>query len=252
VVHCAAHVGQWGPEHDYRAVNVDGARCVLNTFRHATRFVHISTASVYATDQPRVRVCEEARIGGPLLTAYSRTKADAERLLTASGRALLILRPHVVYGPGDTTLWPRVLAARRGGWLPLPGDGLNRISVTSVFNLAHAVQLALEGPVASGVFNIADDEEPTVNDLVRTMLQRHGVGDRLLHLPHSMARALAAMSEGAWRLARRSTEPMLTRYAVANLAEPLTLDVSRARTQLGYAPRWNFRNAPLGPAVGER
>jgi nucleoside-diphosphate-sugar epimerase len=156
-----------------------------------------------------------------------------------------------VYGPGDATLLPRVLAARRFGWFPLPGDGRNRISVTYVFNLALAVQLALESALPSGVFNIADDEEPTIDDMLRTMLRRHGVGDRLLHVPCWAARSLAAVNESAWRLARISSEPRLTRYAVAHLSESFTLDLTRARLQFGYAPRWSFRDAPLGPAEVE-
>ena len=246
VVHCAAHVGQWGPERVYRAVNVEGTRYVLETFRRAARFVHISTGSVYATDQPRVNVPEDARVGEPFLTAYARTKAEAEQVLAADGRPVVILRPHAVYGPGDTTLLPRVLAARRLGVFPLPGNGRNRISVTFVLNLAQAVQLALEGACSSGVFNIADEEEPAIDDMLRTMLRRHGVSDRLLHVPRVAARSLAAVNETVWRLARISGEPRLTRYAVASLAEPFTLDLTRARTQLGYAPRWTFRDAPLG------
>ena len=247
VVHCAAHVGQWGPERLYRTVNVDGTRSVLETFRRAARFVHISSASVYASDQPRVKVREDARIGEPLLTAYARTKAEAERILNDSGRAVVILRPHAVYGPGDTTLLPRVLAARRFGRFPLPGNGRNRISVTSVFNLAVAVRLALEGDLASGVFNIADEEEPTIDDMLRSTLRRHGVGDRLLHVPRWAARLLATVNEGVRRVAHSSSEPRLTRYAVAHLSESFTLDLTRARVQLGYAPRWTFRDAPLGP-----
>jgi nucleoside-diphosphate-sugar epimerase len=251
VVHCAAHVGQWGPERLYRAVNVDGTRSVLETFRRVARFVHISTASVYATDQPRVKVREEARIGEPLLTAYARTKAEAERILNDSGRAVVILRPHAVYGPGDATLLPRVLAARCFGVFPLPGDGRNRISVTSVFNLALAVQLALESDLPSGVFNIADEEEPTIDDMLRTMLRRHGVADRLLHVPHWAARSLAAVNESVRRVAHISSEPTLTRYAVAHLSDSFTLDLTRARTQLGYAPQWTFRDAPLSSAAAD-
>jgi len=188
IVHCAAHVGQWGPERDYRAINVEGTRTVLETFHRAPRFVHVSTASVYATDQPRVNVPEDARVGEPLLNPYARTKAEAERILIASGRDVIILRPHAVYGPGDSTLLPRVLAARRLGWLPLPGDGRNRISVTYVDNLALAVQLALESAVPSGVFNVTDGVDPTIDDMLRTMLRRYGVGDRLLHVPYWTAR----------------------------------------------------------------
>jgi nucleoside-diphosphate-sugar epimerase len=244
VVHCAAHVGQWGPERDYRAVNVEGTRTVLETFRDTTRFVHLSTASVYATNQSRVNVPESARIGEPLFTAYARTKAEAEHVLATSGRSVVILRPHVVYGPGDTTLLPRVLGARRFNWFPLPGDGLNRISVTSVFNLALAVQLVLEGTNRSGVFNIADNDDPTIEAVLRTTLRQHGVSDRIVHVPHWAAWWLATMNEGARRLASISSEPHLTRYAVDHLARSFTLDLTRARTQLGYTPRWNYRNAP--------
>ena len=156
----------------------------------------------------------------------------------------MILRPHAVYGPGDTTLLPRVLAARRLGAFPLPGDGRNRISVTCVFNLAQAVQLALEGACSSG----ASTTSPTRKSPPSTICcgpccAATGIADRLLHVPHWAARSLAAVNETVWRLARISGEPSLTRYAVAHLAEPFTLDLTRARTLLGYAPRWTFRDA---------
>ncbi len=96
--------------------------------------------------------------------------------------------------------------------------------------------------------NVCDETGAVRDEMLRTMLRRHGIADRLLHLPHWAARSLAAANESAWRLARISCEPMLTRYAVAHLAESFTLDVTRARAQLDYAPRWNFRDAPLGPA----
>ena len=245
VVHCAAHVGQWGPERNYRAVNVEGTRTVLETFHRASRFVHVSTASVYSTDHPMVAVAEDARVGEPLLTAYARTKAEAERVVMSSGRGAIILRPHIVYGPGDSTLLPRVLAARRWGLFPLPGDGRNRISVTYVYNFAHAVQLALESPVPSGVFNVADGVDPSADDMLRTMLRRCGAADRIVHVPYGAAWSLAAVNEAVWRLAGLSSEPRITRYAVAHLAKSFTLDLRRAREVLGYAPRWNFRDAPL-------
>jgi len=248
VVHCAAQVGQWGPRSVYESVNVGGTRSVLETFQRTPRFVHISTASVYALDQSTVKIPEDARVGEPLLTDYARTKAEAEQILAASGRPVIILRPHVVYGPGDATLLPRVLAARRFGRFPLPGNGRNRISVSSVFNLALAVELALESVDPSGVFNVADEEEPTIEEMLRTTLRRHGVGDRLLHIPHWAARTLAAVNEGVWRAARISSEPTLTRYAVAHLAESFTLDVACARARLGYSPPWTFRDAPLSLA----
>jgi nucleoside-diphosphate-sugar epimerase len=247
VVHCAAHVGDWGPEAAYRAVNVDGTRAVLARFPGA-RGVHVSTSSVYSDGVPTVRVREDAPTGRCAHSPYARTKAEAERVVLAEGSRAVVLRPHIVYGPGDSTLLPRVLAARRLGALPVPGDGRNRVSATHVDNLVHAVERALATPGAYGAFNVADGVEANVNDLLRTLLRRYGVPTRLVHVPRAAAWRAAALCEGAWRtlgaLGVRGAPP-LTRYAVGHLAAHHTLDTARARDLLGYAPRWSYLDGPL-------
>lgn len=244
VVHCAAHVGQWGDEAIYRRINVEGTRRVLESFRDVERFVHVSTSSVYRPDRPKVRLAEDAAIGEGL-TPYARTKAEAEAVVRASGRPAIILRPHIVYGPGDTTLWPRVVASRRLGWLLIPGDGTNRVSVTHVLNLAHAAEQAIVGGCSSGTFNVTDDEDVTVDALLGTMLTRHGLDARIAYIPRGVAWALAVAGERLMSALGASHEPRLTRYVVQNLADEYTLDVSRARAALGYTPRWTYRDAPL-------
>jgi nucleoside-diphosphate-sugar epimerase len=244
-VHCAAHVGQWGDEGEYRRINVEGTRLVLERFRDGGRFVHVSTSSVYRSDLSKAGLREDAPIGGAGLTAYARTKAEAEGLVRGSGVSAIILRPHIVYGPGDTTLWPRVVAARRLGWLPVPGDGRNRVSVTHVLNLAHAVECALSAPRASGTFNVTDGEDVSVDTLLRTMLSRHGLSARIAYVPRGVAWALAQTSERLWCAVGAVREPRLTRYVVQNLADECTLDIARAREELGYTPRWTYRDGPL-------
>lgn len=246
VVHCAAHVGQWGDARPYHAVNVEGTRRVLERFAAAERVVHVSTASVYASDVAKVRVREEARVGEPALTEYARTKAMGEATVRASGRAAVILRPHIVYGAGDTTLWPRLLAARRFGCLAVPGDGTNLVSVTHVANLALAVECALRAVPHAATYNVSDGADASVAELLGTMLRRHGVPSRLIFVPRPLAWGAAMASEWLGRAARREREPTLTRYVVANLADECTLDISRARAALGYIPRHTFRDAPLG------
>ena len=245
VVHCAAHVGQWGAARPYHDVNVEGTRRVLERLAAAERVVHLSSASVYASDVPKVQVREDARIGEPALTEYARTKALGEAIVRASGRAAVILRPHIVYGAGDTTLWPRLLAARRFGCLAVPGDGTNRVSVTHVFNLALAVECALRAPPHAATYNVSDGDDASVGELLGTMLRRHGLAPRLLFVPRPLAWGAATAGEWWARALRREREPTLTRYVVANLADECTLDISRARSALGYAPRHTFRDAPL-------
>lgn len=245
VVHCAALVGDWGPEAAYRVVNVEGTRRVLAAFGAAARVVLVSTSSVYSDGVATVRVREDAPTGDCAHSAYARTKAEAERVALAGGRRVVVLRPHIVYGPGDATLLPRVLAARRLGALPVPGDGRNRVSATHVDNLVHAAECALGAPAAHGAFNVADPEEATVDELLGTLLERHGVPTRLVHLPRAAAWLAAAALERAWRAVGARRPPPLTRYAVGHLTREHTLDITRARTLLGYAPRWTYRDGPL-------
>ncbi len=245
VVHCAAHVGQWGDASAYQAVNVAGTGHVISSCASAGLFVYISTSSVYGPGDHH-EVNETFSIRPQALTAYARTKAEGEHLVRASGRRSVILRPHVVYGAGDTTLLPRLIAARRRGTLTVPGDGTNHISVTDVRNLADAVSQAVITEGASGTFNIADDEAPTVDELLRTTFERLGMPTRIRYLSRPLATAAAVVSETVARMRRATAEPRLTRYVVSSLADEHTLNISRARSSLGYVPRYRFRDPEPG------
>ena len=249
VVHCAALVGDWGPERDYRATNVAGTRTVLERFARAPRFVFVSTSSVYSDAVPKRRVSEDAAIGDCRHSAYARTKAEAELMVRAARPGAVVLRPHIVYGPGDATLLPRVLAARRCGTLVLPGDGRNLLSTTHVDNLALAAALAVESPGAAGTFNVADADAATVDELLRALLARAGAPTRLLYVPRAVAWRVAAGLERLWPARRAPRGPLLTRYLVSQLADEHTLDTARARRVLGYAPRWSYHDGPLEAAA---
>ena len=245
VVHCAALVGDWGQVDRYHAVNVDGTRNVLRSFEGAERFVYVSTSSVYSDHLVKCHLGEDASTGDCRYSPYGRTKAEAEVLIRAARPTAVILRPHIVYGPGDTTLLPRVLDSRRLGWLPVPGSGTNDLSVTHIGNFASAVECALHGPPEGGTFNISDGETAPAAVLLRTILGRIGAAARIVQVPRALAWNAAAVLERGW-LSRDGTRgPPLTRYVVMQLADEHTLDISRARTTLGYVPRWTYRDGPL-------
>lgn len=244
LVHCAASVGQWGPERDYHRGNVIGTRHALESIGGGTRVVYISSASVYAA-RSRAPISEAAatvRRGG---TAYVRTKAEAERLVLALGERATVLRPHIVYGPGDTTLWPRVKAKLRRGVLKVPGNGESRVSTTHVENLIQALRLVIGSEKASGAYNVADAEPQSVGGLLSTVFARKGLAVRLKYVPKSLAWTAAGVVESAWRALGRADEPPLTRYAVHALADDCVLDISRVRRELGYTPRWSIADGPL-------
>ena len=245
VVHCAARVADWGSENTFVRTNVDGTRAVLETFRAATRFVHVSSASVYDPARPKRMVTENSPYAKRYLNAYARTKVLAECIVRDSRRPALILRAHVVYGPGDRTLLPRLLAARRFGRLMAVGDGRNVLSVTHVDNLVQAILCSIEGDCTDGTFNVTDSETATLDQLLRTLLERLGLPPRIAYIPTRIATPLAALLERSYRLAGAPRAPLLTRYIVAQLASDYTLDISRAQKILGYAPTCTFRDGPL-------
>ena len=235
VVHAAATVTDWTPPGRRGPSDVDQLRRVLAAFPHA-RLVHISTASVYDPYRPTVMATEELAPVARYSTVYATQKAAAERLL-AGRPGTVVLRPRAVYGPGDRTLLPRLLAALRGDALWLPAGGAVRQSLTSVENLVAAVLLAGPAEVA-GVFNVTDANPVTLLDALREVLAERGLAEtvRIRSVPVGMALAAATVDEAAYRLARRSTPPRLTRYAVGQLAVERTLDITAARTHLGYHP----------------
>jgi nucleoside-diphosphate-sugar epimerase len=245
VVHCAAAVGDWGNPAMYHAANIDGTHHVLDSFASARRVIHMSSTSVYSDDVGPGPIAEDADIGRCRWSVYGRTKADAERLVRAQRPDAVVLRPHIVYGAGDTTLLPRLLASRRFGRLLIPGTGRNRISVTHVENLVHAVLLALDHPTARGVFNVADDEAPTTDAMLRSVLARLGVPADIVYVPRAVAWAAASVAESLWPRGTALRGPSLTRYVVKNLADEHVVNIARAREGLGYQARWCYRDGPL-------
>jgi 2-alkyl-3-oxoalkanoate reductase len=234
VVHAAAAVTDWGPAAPVWRANVEGTRNVLASFPRA-RFVHISTASVYDPFVPTVRAPESVAPVTRYLTAYGASKAAAERLL--AGRPdTVVLRPHAVYGPGDPTLLPRLLCAIRGRTLVLPGDGRTRHTLTAVGTLVDAALRACDRTAPPGVYNVGDAEPVALVEAVSAVLAERGLDIGIRFVPVGPAWALAALTERAARMARRTTPPRLTRYAVSHLGYERTLDLTAARTRLGLHP----------------
>jgi nucleoside-diphosphate-sugar epimerase len=231
VVHCAALADDWAPLDDALRVNRDGTRAVVRSFPDA-RIVHLSTSSVYDAFEPSVDIREDAAPVRRHLSVYSETKTLAEFEL--AGVDAVILRPHAVYGPGDTTLLPRLLASVRRGRLTLPDGAEVRHSLTGIGNVVLAVRRALDPASPRGTYNIADDVPVLLSAVLREFLERRAVDARLTSIPYGAAFALAGTVEAAARLTR--TRPRLTRYAVSQLGMERTLDLTAAREHLGYRP----------------
>lgn len=244
LVHCAAQVGQWGRRSEFWRTNVHGTEQVMRSIPEQARLVYVSTASVYPRTRSKAAISESASDASRPFSTYGVSKLAGERVALERANTV-VLRPHIVYGSGDSTLWPRFVAARRNGVITIPGDGSNRVSVTHIFNLVASVEASVCKRSPAGIYNIADSDAPTVDELLHTMFVRHSLPTTIRYLPRPVAWGAAAAIEAYWFTRSRPGEPPLTRYAVGSLADPSVLDISRACAHLGYVPRWTYRDGPL-------
>lgn len=238
VVHAAALASPWGRRSDFFDTNVTGTVHVIDGCRRqgVTRLVHVSSPSVTFDGRDVRDATEDAPFPRRFMSHYCWTKKLAENAVReATGIDAVIIRPKAVFGPGDTTLLPRLLAAGRAGRLMQLGDGANLVDLTYVDNVVHSLRLALMRPDAAGrIFTITNGEPVRLWEVIRRMLAAAGCSTDWRRIPYPLAYAAAALMEVRGRLT--ATEPLLTRYSVALLGRTQTYCIDAARRWLGYDP----------------
>jgi 2-alkyl-3-oxoalkanoate reductase len=209
-----------------------------------TRLVFTSSPSVTFAGRDQCGVDETAPYPTKWLAHYPHTKALAEQAVLAAKRPRTAcepaLRPHLIWGPRDQHLIPRLLDRARKGQLRQVGDGRNRIDAVFVENAAAAHLLAadaLEHGRASGKAYFVTNGEP-VNcwQWINQILSLAGLPPVTRRIPYATAYAAGAMLEGLWTVLRRTDEPRMTRFLAAQLATSHHFDISAARRDLGYEP----------------
>lgn len=242
VIHCAARSAPWGADGEFEAANVTATRHLTAAARAArvARFVHVSTPALYFDGTDRRDVREDAPLARPT-NPYVRTKLAAEGVVdraVADGLPAVTLRPRALFGPGDTTIFPRLLRALARGRLPVIGGGTNRVDLTFVDNAADAAILALGAGshVVGRKYNVTNGEPVPLWPLIARLARELGHPPPQRRVSRVAARRLATALELAHRVLRLRREPLLTRYTVDLLASDTTLDIAAARRDLGYAP----------------
>lgn len=223
VIHLAARVGIEGRWRDFEDVNVRGTQVVLDAARGAgiESFVHISSPSV--AHAGRALVGAEAEPADPrgVRGHYSRSKAMAEQIVLAPGDVpVVVLRPHLVWGPGDEQLVGRIVARARSGRLFVIDGGRALIDTTYIDNAAHAIVHAVDKTssalVRGKAFVISNGEPRPVRDIVGAIVQACGVSAVIRSVPFGPAFAAGAVGEWVGALSHR--EPLITRFLVEQLA----------------------------------
>lgn len=248
VFHVAAVAGLWGTWKHFHGINTLGTKNIISGCVHAEvrRLVFTSSPSVTFAGRDQCGVDESVPYPTNWLCHYAHTKALAEQLvLEANGQQHLLtcaLRPHLIWGPGDQHLIPRLLDRARKGQLRQVGDGKNLIDAVYIDNAAEAHLLAADrlapGAALCGrAYFISNGEPVNCWDWINQILALSGVPPIRRRISYRAAYAAGATLETLWTLLGRTDEPRMTRFLAAQLATSHYYDITAARRDLGYEPR---------------
>lgn len=247
VVHVAAKAGVWGRYEDYVATNVTGTQNVLAACRSLgiRKLVYTSTPSVVHTGGDIEGANESLPVATHFLAYYPETKAKAEKLVLAANDpnlATVALRPHLIWGPGDPHLIPRLITRARAGKLRRVGKREVVVDVTYVDNAAEAHVLALDrlspaGPIAGKAYFLSNGEPIGLYAFVDRVLATAGLPPVTKSISAGKAKLAGHILERVYRTFRLTGEPMMTRFLAGQLSTSHWYDISAAKRDLGYVPR---------------
>jgi nucleoside-diphosphate-sugar epimerase len=250
VFHTAAKVGVWGRYRDFYRINVEGTRNIIDACRRheVKRLVYTSSPSVVFDGGDGHKVDESAKYPQRYLSNYPKTKAMAEQLvLEGNGNELatVSLRPHLIWGPGDRHLAPRIVGRARAGRLRLVGTGGNLIDMTYIDNavdahLGAADRLHAGAPCAGRAYFLSDGDPRPLREIVNRILAAADLPPVNRSISPRAAYFVGAILEAVYAGLRIETEPTITRFVARELATSHWFDLTAARRDLGYAPSVSF------------
>ena len=239
--HLASHLGEWGDWADFERGNVDGTRNMLAACAEAgvRRFVHCGTEAALMAGEPLVQVDESAPLRPDSRAPYPATKARAEQAVRDANRAgfeTVVLRPRFVWGKGDTTLLPEMAETVKAGKWAWIGGGRNVTDTTHVDNVVEGLILAAEKGRPGEAYFVTDGEPVVFREFVTALLQTQGVEPPDRSVPAWTAAPMARVAETVWKVLPLSGPPPMTTFRSWLLTQECTIDISKARSELGYAP----------------
>ena len=246
IYHVAAKAGIWGSYDSFYQANVVGTRNILSACKESgiTKLVYTSSPSVVFDGNDVEGGNESLPYPDHFEAFYPQTKAMAEQLVLATNSpqlATVSLRPHLIWGPGDNHLVPRIIAKGKSGRLRRIGDRPCLVDTVYVDNAARAhlqaaEQLAPGSGVAGKAYFISNGEPVELWDMVNRILAAGGVAAVSRSISPQAAYAIGSICERLWGWFRLTGEPPMTRFVAKELATAHWFDISAARRDFGYQP----------------
>ena len=244
VLNCAAKVGDWGTLEEFRRLNVDAFKLLLDAAADARvgRFVHVSSLGVYE-GRDHFGTDETVPTASQSLDAYTRSKVEAEALalclVKERSLPLSVVRPGFIYGPRDRTVLPKLLDALRSKRFFYFGSGDQALNCIYVKNLVQAIFLAAEVPEAVGeVFNVTDGARVSKKLFVGTVARLAGLKPPTRKIPLWFAWTLAVLMERRAKRKKSTTPPLVNKARYKFLGLNLDFSIEKARRVLGYDPKF--------------
>lgn len=263
VFHTAAHVKMWGPREAFVRGNITATQNVIAACRAAGvgKLVFTSSPSVVAASHDRRGVDESQPYPDHYMALYPETKASAERaVLAAHGPDLrtISLRPHLIFGPGDTNLVPTILKRARAGRLTQVGDGSNLVDLSFIDDCVAAHLLAAASldarPTAGGrAYFISQGTPVPLWEWIGRVLTLHNLPPVRRKISATTAHVLATVAEGVWKICGLTSDPPLTRFLAEEMATDHYYNIEAARQELGYCPScsvWEATERSFGRPTG--
>ncbi|QFU21970.1 NAD-dependent epimerase/dehydratase family protein [Shewanella eurypsychrophilus] len=247
VFHVASKAGVWGSKQSYFSPNVDGAANIISACQQLkiSKLIYTSTPSVTFAGVDESGIDENAPYADNYLNHYGESKAIAEQMvLEANSQALktLALRPHLIWGPEDPHLVPRVIERAKAGRLKLVGKEDKLVDTIYVGNAAYAhilaaVNLCSEDASAAGkAYFLSNDEPITMAAMLNKILACADLPEVTKRVPAGLAYAVGVVLESVYGILGKTDEPMMTRFVAKQLSTSHYFDISAAKTDFGYSP----------------
>jgi len=246
IIHTAALSSQMGNPKDFHSTNIEVTKHLLIAAKakRVKKFIFISSPSVYFRFKHQLELKESDILPKPI-NSYSYSKREAEKLVESSGIPYVILRPRALIGRGDKVIMPRILRAHSEGRLMRMGDETNRVDITPVSNVVDAIILALDADknAVNQIYNISNGRPELLWPVLDKLLLQLQFPIPTKKISLRLVLLIAKLMELHAKWINGYREPSLTVYGVGTLTMSFGMDITKAKTLLGYHPKQSVQEA---------